>query len=129
MNTELVNKVLAWLDAGAPHEKTGFSFDMSSYVHDGEPCVTHPCGTTCCMAGAAIAFASPAVFKELRADSYDVNVKSAAAALLDIPVSDADELFSPIFLDYEYADVTPALAANVLRKYVKTGKVVWPRKP
>ena len=72
---KVLNTVIRWLAAGAPHTKTGFDFDMSRGIAkygDTEP---GDCGTSCCIAGAAVAFAEPRLFKDmlldLRPDSDD----------------------------------------------------------
>lgn len=61
-------KVLAWLDAGAPHEQArGMKFDMAEFVTVGSNTTADEnwCGTACCIAGAALVFNKEQVLRPL----------------------------------------------------------------
>ena len=88
----------------------GVRFDMLSW--------TNKCGTAGCMAGYAIAKYRPDLWgKEW--------VSRQAAELLGIE-GDGYKLFCP----WEYGGprgdhITPAMAANTLERFARTGEVVW----
>jgi hypothetical protein len=63
---KLLNRIIRWLAAGAPHKKVGFEFNMHNgiVVYDESDDMPDDCGTSCCIAGAAIAFGAPGVFEK-----------------------------------------------------------------
>lgn len=53
MNIELIDRLIDWLEGGAPHTDLDgnlLEFDMSAWQ------VKTDCGTSCCLAGAAVQF-------------------------------------------------------------------------
>ncbi len=149
MNVELLTKIAEWLEAGAPHEQNrGMRFDMEHIImlpSENEAQKENWCGTSCCIAGAAIAFSAPQILKELHlhqrfdgeatTDGWDDGVD-----LLDLDEGVAQYLFAP--WDYEYPEevddrqamgrwankpekITPAWAGRTIRHLIATGKVRW----
>jgi hypothetical protein len=138
MHTERLTTLAEWLEAGAKHER--IKFDMTTGITL-EPVDDHDlknvasCGTSCCIAGAAVQFFSPAslagVTKNLdRDDDLEITwpwVAERAQFLLDLGDDTADMLFQPA--DHfgghlsNYDD--PAWAARTIRRLIETGEVDW----
>lgn len=85
----------------------------------------HFCGTPSCIAGYAIAQArregftfQPNLSYTERAAKY-LGLGNSVAFYLCIPPQ------GPEYLSHQYADVTPAMAAKVLRHLADTGRVDW----
>lgn len=133
MNTERLNILADWLEAGAPHERAGMRFDMEIGIevdHD------NGCATACCIAGAAVQFFDPTwVAEKVEAaldDDFEsgvpwMSVRSAAAALLDLDIETARGLFEPhLNTSWDLSDFKdPVRVARVVRHFAKTGTVDW----
>lgn len=123
-----IDKILALADAieaaAAPDANPKIGFNMADYVglerlnHDR---TGHDCGTTACIAGWA-------VFLE-----YGINelvgaghTGRKAADILGLSDAEADAMFTPSGLGVSYHSIQPHHAVEMLRRYAKTGAVVWP---
>lgn len=122
LNTALLNRIIDWLDAGAPHT-VGFTFDMmGAIVLDYDEIDDGGCGTSCCIAGAALAFADEHRFQRLiegigQNDEEEVewaSVGPPAAKLLGISGEHAEKLFFMVHTE-------PSAVAKALRDYRDTG--------
>ena len=156
LNIPMLTTLAEWLEAGAPHEKSnGLRFEMASYLE--KPLQKDPtgaeCGTACCIAGAAYAFAngiSDANVADKLAPSYGSTawrfradgpkIHNAAAEILGLTPHEADLLFTPgdHYLHEEeddvggswetevgYDDIKPEHAGKVVRHLIATGEVDW----
>lgn len=116
MDIERLNIIAEWLEAGAPHKDGVDGFDMLSFIEE------TPCGTTCCIGGAAIQFFG---------DSDTSFPDDHAQALLGLDSDVADMLFyGGMTWDgrgeaVPLEDITPAWAARCIRKLMETGEVDW----
>lgn len=142
-NPKAFDKVLAWLDAGAPEAKIegggvllGFwmgdwsielnpehawNKDSVSDVRNlGFDVNGSTCGTVCCIAGAMMAFElnGPKVDR-----IYDVGRGPSIQKLTGMCRDDMDRLFLPSGRAHTTKD--PHWAAHVIRKYLETGIVDW----
>ena len=109
MNVERLTEIAEWLEAGAPHKGAVDGFNMVDYTTETD------CGTCCCIAGAANAFAGQPLGSE-----------ACARGLLDLRLGQAEELFAPNYpAPADWGDVTPAWAARCIRKLIATGEVDW----
>lgn len=123
MNKERILKLAAAIEAQANPE---LGFHMGTFKNNASDLgIEHPCGTVACIAGWAAALYEPQIFHD--ADWMDAYCfDGIAAEALDIPIStDGDELFYMRGASIHYEDVTPAIAAAVLRHYAETGVVDW----
>lgn len=140
---ETLNKVIAWLEAGAPHieVKPGVSvegFDMSVGIitqHETSLSENPSCGTVCCIAGAITQFDTGFSIEDFALndewdfdyDDWEVSwadVKHHATELLGLDDDEASSLFEP----YNYEErgaYTPIEAATVLKHFRDTGEVNW----
>lgn len=129
MNIELLTKVAEWLENGAPHEDTGFGFDIMYWNNDisnldldfYEPKPWNSnCKTVCCIAGAAVQFSDT---------SDSNNILSSAQELLGLNKTTSTDLFEPwesdTYYNLTFEEITPDLSAKVIRNLIKTGKVDW----
>lgn len=88
------------------------------------------CGSPQCIAGWAVHMYHEGGLEEATSEAAYDNcdhagpVADRAAKALDIPIQDAELLFEP-FVDVAYKQLTPAMAAKVLRTYAETGEVTW----
>ena len=85
---------------------------------------TNACGTPACIAGFAAALAMDSDPRE-KLDEHDARIPITAAEWLGLPEDEADELFSPAFVDWD--QITADKAAACLRYLSDTGKVDWDR--
>ena len=149
LNIPALERVAAWLEAGAPESANhGLKFDMGDTL-----CVTlskdatadNWCGTTCCIAGAAIAFERPDyVAMNIRSSAAlwgddeegdEVDVLDPARDLLGLTEDQADTLFIPWNCDRSdqqeavpapwESSISPAWAARTIRHLIATGEVDW----
>lgn len=115
MNIERLNIIAEWLEAGAPHKDGVDGFDMRDFINE-----YAECGTTCCIAGAAIQFFG----------GGDGGMpEDKATALLDLDCTTASNLFYGGIMtvdgQVDLEDITPAWAARCIRKLIATGEVDW----
>ncbi len=85
------------------------------------------CGSAGCIAGYAVALYRPREWFSGGITQADVSIY--ARQLLGVPVSLADSLFCPWNyndLAPEADEITPEMAAGVLKNFALTGKVEWP---
>jgi hypothetical protein len=112
----LRERILAWLEAGAPEVRdagiAGFNMAAVGAYTD--------CGTVCCIAGAALQFSG---------EDAVCGAMNDAADLLGIGHG-KHWLRDRMFLggELELEDITPAMAAEMFRGWIETGKIEW-RKP
>lgn len=119
MNRGNVQKLLDWLEAGAP-ERT---FNMDVWIDDlGDK--PNWCGTTCCMAG----WCSQQVqtIEEYWSDLYR-SASDVATEWLGLTDADAYRLFRAISSNGQLPlrNITAAQAAIVVRNLLETGEVNW----
>ncbi len=140
MNKRRLAAIARWLEAGAPHKKNvvGFSMLDGIVVHEVKKTAkeTLSCGTTCCIAGAAVQFfndpenfvrtyANPSVYLgERKVLSWGATVNEAQE-LLGLGYSKARELFIPAERAKLEQYNNPAWAARVVRGLIATGEVDW----
>lgn len=137
LNLIALETVAVWLEAGAPH---GPTFDMSPIIEvppeaNANAKAGNWCGTSCCIAGAAMLFMKPEVIIARLQGSdpaYDVDIAvwHEASQLLGLNPDEAGILFAPWNqeeCDYRpYAeDITPERAAKTIRHLMATGEVSW----
>lgn len=147
LNVARLTQVRDWLRAGAPHEQApapGLGFNMGAYFETVKTAEgTGRCGTTCCIAGAAVAFdiAGPLTFTEndmsrledervghrvdfeyLAVDNMEVDVFDRAQELLGLNGEQATELFNPLC---NLREITPREAADAIDRLIETGEVEW----
>ena len=138
MNREKLEVLAQWLEAGAPHQNNVDKFDMREGIRvDG-------CGTTCCIAGAAVQFFGNGEAEVMYAGAFERynergvgkvpfypdspgerTVMSFGAELLDLTDKQASELFTPSQYEYDWDKITPAHAATAIRNFLKTGEINW----
>lgn len=135
MNKERLSKLADWLEAGAPHEHV--EFDMGSFLGltDANGNMTQnvkeACGSLCCIAGCAAQFFAPdELVAAIEIGGVGYNVLHIATKALDLDMKDARLLFLPptndlAYVGYSYDNITPKMAAKVIRHLIKTGKVDW----
>lgn len=124
MNIDRLTTIAEWLEAGAPHRDGVDGFDMSGWINR-----EAACGTTCCIAGAAVEFFQCGLLDH--GDTY----YSAGKRLLGLNGANAWNLFSPTSSAASTWDIqkaraflsgiTPAWAARCIRKLIATGAVDW----
>lgn len=118
-------EIAEWLESGCAYKGMG-GFDMRSYM---DPYAE--CGTTCCIAGAALAFNRGArrVFAE------DGDPVDQAGAILGLNFNEARALFHAFNCPrgsqyntsqwHEFSEITPDWAARTIRHFLATGDVNW----
>lgn len=111
MNIDRLTTIAEWLEAGAPRRDGVDGFDMRAWR---DPFAS--CGTTCCIAGAAVEF-----FGNGGRD----DIAYTAARLLGLEELPWMRLFIPAFRKARIGDITPAWAARCIRKLIATGEVDW----
>ena len=122
MNVDRLEQIAQWLENGAPHKQTGFTFHMNYWTQATEELyedkIPSDCGSVACIGGATEQFFNS---KEVGA------VFVPAKDLLDLSDEDAHNLFYPSekWSNISYDHVTPAEAASVIRNLIKTGVVDW----
>jgi hypothetical protein len=109
MNKRRLAAIARWLEAGAPHKKGVIGFDMKN---------VGTCGTTCCIAGAAIQF-----FGTKEEKFAEEQCSDPAWRILDLHWTTANRLFEPP--DFDERKYSTAHAARVIRKLIETGVVDW----
>lgn len=140
MNKERLTAIAEWLEGGALHSDVNFDMSTGLIPYDRDNAAHNGCGTTCCLAGAAVQFFNPTWIEErkqfekkhMRYDDSDelswAAVRCEAANLLDLDEDTAICLFSPVSVgpygDYDSYQ-NPAWAARVVRNLIATGEVDW----
>lgn len=127
MKTELFAPVLAWLEAGAPHNDLGLVFNMDNFQAEGDlDWSKNHCGTACCIAGAL------AQFNQIKVDSYDAVGKCyELGRLIGMTEDQVDNLFLgeiPEGREYYLDEIPPQVAAQVLSVFLETGYAPWPER-
>lgn len=139
MNKRRLAAIARWLEAGAPEKKHVIGFNMNHGIVFNKlketPKKTYACGSTCCIAGAAVSFFNnPVKMLEnefqymdhhMKALSFLGGIKPEAMELLDLKYHEASRLFEPEVLNADWSSITPAWAARCIRKLIKTGEVDW----
>lgn len=125
MNIDKLVEIAEWLEAGATYVKGVSRFDMTHFIERDH------CGTSCCIAGAAIQFDRKFPY----ADGEVTGAHETARRILGLTFAQALALFygegSDCVLDPDEGDInplsriTPAWAARCIRKLIETGKVDW----
>lgn len=128
---------LEWLEAGAPHKVAGKYVFFNMDVFESEPIdlahlgyergpTTNGCGTACCIAGATALFNGfTDIFGSCGGDAITSCLRLGERIGMD--ADDAEILFFVgAGTSYGLEDVTPLMAAMVLRRYIDTGEVDWP---
>ena len=114
INKERFDRVLAWLDAGGDDQ---YSFDMNYWYRKPEGC-----NTVCCIGGyiAIVEMGVPDTCEDFPNYSNEV-----MGNFLGISTEDAEKLFYMVNREYELQEVTPPIAASVIRHLLETGVVDW----
>lgn len=150
----IFDRVAKWLEAGAPHTATrGMKFDMHNLLVLNDPNPTADwCGTSCCIAGAVLAFERPDYIAEAPRESMwwgdgyiisvaDGNIFSTwamACDLLELTELEAQTLFAPWEVWSEEvpaadnmgwpgtsASINAGWAARTIRRYLELGDIRW----
>jgi hypothetical protein len=118
MNKRRLAAIARWLEAGAPEKKGVVGFDMGELLH------FEDCGAVCCIAGAAMQFFGD------KQNHYHCDY-FGGLRLLGLNDVLGNQLCSPKWHAQgpdpftSYKEVSPAWAARVIRKLIKTGVVDW----
>lgn len=152
----LIHKIIEWLEAGAPHTEISPTnilegFDFAAWISDTPG---SDCGTTACIAGAAVQFATKDFEYDPEEREYRRNGQMVSAydtgdeaqALLGLTDEQKDLLFYPFELDNEDLKGThhhdpamsddhnpldwtrclePKQVAVVLKHFANTGEIDW----
>jgi hypothetical protein len=121
---QALTEVLAWLEAGAPHEKGMLRFDMDNGG------LEMSCGTVGCMAGAVCQFKK--IPDSINWGHYRITSKAAEFCGMSDKLK--DQLFyatdkqdgTDMGRGFTLSEVTPEIAAKTLRGFLETGVVKWP---
>ena len=134
-----LEKVIAWLEAGAPHVKIAEGveidvFDMEYSVETDYSFGDGYCGTACCIAGAVCQFEMLGMDRRAKDNSLAWSLMSGSGGgvleitteYLGISEEDAYSLFTPFdFCIESELYNNPKHAAKVVRKFIDTGIVDW----
>lgn len=145
MNVELLTNIAEWLEAGAPEAYHGFGFDMRWWKMTGDAMdpfgdeSRETCGTTCCIAGAAIELSG--VMSGFSEWTNGADCEYVARSVLGLTEEQAQSLFDPWLDDYRNRPnpmamllfdeagirqpINPRAAAKVVRHLIATGEVDW----
>jgi hypothetical protein len=127
-----LDKVATWLEAGAPHTSTAAGREIAEFDMQLGVVPQDSCGTACCIAGAVVQFenlGNPDNTGWIPFHGYD-GVGQLAKDALELNYDQSQSLFLP-WNDFvgegvqesDFSD--PALAALVVRHFMKTGVVDW----
>lgn len=146
MNTEILERVAIWLEAGAPHaEAEGTAFNMQydfietdnlrsrNVEFDGRLAeqLNTDCGSIACIAGAIVQFTDGLETVLTMRERYHGNgIFRRAEEIVGAERLSLEDLFFPENLIDEESqrtgyDATPEEAAKVVRHFIKTGKIDW----
>jgi len=138
MNKRRLAGIARWLERGAPHKKNVVEFNMVEGFKykdvKATAAETNACGTTCCIAGAAVQFYSKPVElieKAMQETTYPhipwFMVRNEAEELLGLDSKTADKLFMGRMASGGNCRhlVDSKWAARVIRKLIATGEVDW----
>lgn len=125
MNVDKLTEIAEWLEAGAPERDYVNEFHMANFIR------ANGCGTSCCIAGAAVQFECHGACGSTL-DTYSApEVYKAAKGLLGLSEETAQELFyAESIQDDRFKglnDIGPQWAARVIRHLIATGRVEWLR--
>lgn len=148
MNKRRLSRIATWLEKGAKHKY--MSFDMTKGIvfknEDFKPDDVAHCGTSCCIAGAAVHFYDEVqllVDSDLQESFNGYSfidweyVRNSAKRILGLTDEQCDKLFTP--QDYygdHYCELFgteprlaffnhPQWAARTIRHLIETGEVDW----
>jgi hypothetical protein len=142
MNIELLTAIAVWLEDGAPARFGIDHFNMEYPIitdphglrtrrEDGAPA----CGTSCCIAGAAVQFDLEARNLQPERQDEEGYCLPMAERLLALTEDQAYALFYSYDLPaggvldqaryYSLNSIDPAWAARVIRKFIATGNIDW----
>lgn len=152
MNVQRLTKIAEWLEAGAPHVGIVTGFDMQNFIREGDAIGTNECGTSCCIAGAAVQFKQQREHRrryrntselvgmlweneKLRSEYGNSSEHHEAAFLarkdLGLTADQARKLFygnykqRRCWRQIPLHEINAAWAARTIRHLIKTGKVDW----
>lgn len=139
MHIERLTKIAEWLEGGAVHENLTFDMDSGLVLTEKAWAAGDlaACGTSCCIAGAAVAFFSGDEDKNIllsgeaswvgrhhdRREAGWYAVRQLAQDLLGLDYGEANKLFTPRI--YSLMAVDAAWAARTVRHLIETGAVEW----
>lgn len=139
MNVELLEQIAAWLDDQETHRRNIADGAMIFYM--GSFADKHGCGTTACVAGAAICFNNPEMFTaylngSLRVNGQPFMVDEAARDALGLDQEQAVALFfgrvqgvdqpaTASISDGGFGVIGAPWAARCIRRLIATGIVDW----
>lgn len=114
----LLDPVLEWLDAGAPHSESKLGFNMGyTITHEGPDYAGNSCGTAVCIAGALMLF---------HGETYSPSlILHNAQQMLGITEDEGNDLFCPWDGIGPLEELTPAMAAGTIRQFIATGVIDW----
>jgi hypothetical protein len=129
---ERLEAIASWLEAGAP-EKAGVRFDMRRVYCEAGILLRSGtwCGSTVCMAGAAVQFFGTKKQREnmMRFAEWEPwKVGEQARGLLGLSTKKANQLFFPDTEGSEEVDleeIDASWAARCLRRFIDAGVVSW----
>ncbi len=121
--TETQQRCLELADIIETNINSNHKFDMDTWFKKTE------CGTIGCIAGTAVLHFDPTfVLKHCYNTSNEVNQQTniciRARELLGLTNIESADLFTPLE-DIDYNEITPQLAATVIRRFVETGLIEW----
>lgn len=140
MNKERLTQIAEWLEEGAPIRGNVTGFNMECFITEEYNENYQPCGTICCIGGAAVAFFGPPELFQAYAKGDHVREPASYAAgrYLDLSSDEATSLFyaSDDFIGGALVwreereedllpDITTDWAARCIRKFIETGDVDW----
>lgn len=126
----LWEKIISWLEEGAPHTRKGVGFNMNNVINSDEYTNDYnieKCGTSCCIAGAAMLWGDDSRFYEGMSNQKLVEAMwpysfiKLGSQQLGIDIEDGIALFHS-HEDNEKYD-SPKNVAILLRDYLMIGEI------
>ena len=130
MKMELFTPVLAWLEAGARHQKgAGKGFNMNYFSNEtGRDYKDDSCGTAMCIAGAVAQFndiPTGSIYGSACAEEIGRHIGMTREQINQLFFARAGEQECGDMTDCHLRDITPKQAARTLRHFIATKEVVW----